>query len=351
MKSPDGRRYVVRASKDPKRDNRDLSETERARLLHRNFDLTKPRSLLFELSTGHIGDTVIAFEAVLALRAYLKKKTKARFEFQGRIDAPKRRFFERFLKLVPIFDRVGIRSEAPRFPPLKMETLHKHFRVEFLSMGSHWDFYWAMWGLPGKYRPVKAPLERFRRQARKEFSSVRGKLGLPGDRGFVFFFPESSPLDGTHKLWPMSNWIELVLRTLDSTSHTILICSHRAEFRELARRDPRVVIFDPEEAPVRADFFTLAMLVENADAIVSVDTGPAHVAGMLNRRCITLFGPTNPGFEGHRNNMNIRVSSCPPCGWKVQSQFCINNICMKEILPRDISELLNGALKGNYEPC
>lgn len=59
---------------------RDLTPDQRRTILFRDFDTMSSRSLLFKLNGG-IGDILIAFEAILTLKTFLKEHSDQRFEF------------------------------------------------------------------------------------------------------------------------------------------------------------------------------------------------------------------------------------------------------------------------------
>jgi len=85
---------------------------------------------------------------------------------------------------------------------------------------------------------------------------------------------------------------------------------------------------------------TIPELVEvmaRADAVVSCDTGPMHLASALGTKLIALFGPSNPERTGPFYGKIIQKKwPCAPCN----RQFCNNPACMEAIKPEDVLAML-----------
>jgi len=87
----------------------------------------------------------------------------------------------------------------------------------------------------------------------------------------------------------------------------------------------------------------LAILIKNSKAVVSVDTGPMHIASAFKKPTIALFGPTSPERTGPwAGKFKVLKSSlsCSPCFKKK----CENQICMSKILPEEVKKALNELL-------
>lgn len=81
---------------------------------------------------------------------------------------------------------------------------------------------------------------------------------------------------------------------------------------------------------------TLAELVEviaNADAVVSCDTGPMHLAAALEKPLVALFGPSDPRRTGPYHGTVIRhAMACSPCNRKLcRAPFCMDAITSTEV--------------------
>ena len=85
----------------------------------------------------------------------------------------------------------------------------------------------------------------------------------------------------------------------------------------------------------------LAVFLANAKAMVSVDTGPMHIAQAVNCPTVALFGPTDPAIWGtcNANSQSLYFhEDCSPCWGKGE---CLkNNDCMSRLQAKTILETL-----------
>lgn len=75
----------------------------------------------------------------------------------------------------------------------------------------------------------------------------------------------------------------------------------------------------------------LSALIKLSTVLLSVDTGPMHIAQGVNTPVVALFGPTDPAVWGPRNSHDYIIYKnieCSPCWGKGK---CEDNICMEKI--------------------
>ena len=80
----------------------------------------------------------------------------------------------------------------------------------------------------------------------------------------------------------------------------------------------------------------LAALIKLSTVLLSVDTGPMHIAQGVNTPVVALFGPTDPKIWGPRNNHDkiiYKNIECSPCWGRGN---CEKNICMEKIEAREV---------------
>lgn len=101
--------------------------------------------------------------------------------------------------------------------------------------------------------------------------------------------------DDDDKAWPARHWIAALqaLRS-DHPDARIILCGapHEAALLDVIAHDARVPGVDvaARELPLRR----LMALAEIADGMLSVDTGPAHVAAVVGCPLVVLFGAQSP---------------------------------------------------------
>ncbi len=93
----------------------------------------------------------------------------------------------------------------------------------------------------------------------------------------------------------------------------------------------------------RTTIMELVTVLSGADAVVTCDTGPMHLAVSLGKEVIALFGPADPRRTGPYRGRVIRKDlPCIPCN----KRSCDDPECMTSILPEDIMEELKPILEG-----
>lgn len=81
---------------------------------------------------------------------------------------------------------------------------------------------------------------------------------------------------------------------------------------------------------------SLAALLDRADAMISTDTGPMHIAAAVDTPVVAIFGPTSPQRTGPYGPQHIVLQAsvpCSPCFRKTCETRVVEPMgCMKRIL-------------------
>jgi heptosyltransferase-2 len=79
----------------------------------------------------------------------------------------------------------------------------------------------------------------------------------------------------------------------------------------------------------------VAVLAE-AEAVITNDTGPAHIAAALGRPTAVIFGPTNPETTRPFSENSIVIRNPPDCAPCMLRDCPIDHRCMTSIEPREV---------------
>jgi ADP-heptose:LPS heptosyltransferase len=149
------------------------------------------------------------------------------------------------------------------------------------------------------------------------------------------------------KDWPIPYWqklMDLVLREFPDLK--IVVYTKDNERFTKFKLSKRVIQFNYEAGPEESDFLTSLCVISEAEFVVSLDSGIAHMSGFSKTPCVALFGPTIPMVWGNPNNFNLRVSLCPPCNNQAdRSSQCQRNACMEAIKPDQVLESIRSVLR------
>lgn len=141
------------------------------------------------------------------------------------------------------------------------------------------------------------------------------------------------------KSWPFTKYVQL-LKDLAPTADCYLIGAVSDQHAlEKIRNDAG------QNITVLAGNLTLpelAAFLEKVKLLITVDTGPMHLADAIGTPIVALFGPTDPRIWGPRGAHTLVLQkpvSCAPCWGKIE---CSEHRCMENI---EVSEVLDSVNK------
>jgi len=96
----------------------------------------------------------------------------------------------------------------------------------------------------------------------------------------------------------------------------------------------------------------LGALIKQADLLITVDTGPMHIAQAFQTPVIALMGPTDPKIWGPRRACDIilyKPMHCSPCWHKDDAvkNSCRQNECMRRIRPAEVIQAAKAILAAS----
>jgi len=105
----------------------------------------------------------------------------------------------------------------------------------------------------------------------------------------------------------------------------------------------------------RTSMRELAAVIEKLDALVSVDSGPAHLAAAVGTPLVVLWGPAileqvRPLSSRSEVALLRHAPPCAPCYETPLMKTCRRNVCMESITSREVLESVNALLHRGENP-
>lgn len=170
--------------------------------------------------------------------------------------------------------------------------------------------------------------------------------GLPAN-GFMVLHPGASGF-GAFKRWPDRRFVSLATRLLDD-GHAVGITHAPGE----AASTERIVAGTKDRArPLpTAGFPILADVIRRAGLFVAADTGPLHLAALVDTPLLGLYGPKDPAVygpygvraDGTAGLLPVLTQddvACRPCTLRK----CADPLCMTTMAPERVHHVAAGLL-------
>ncbi len=141
------------------------------------------------------------------------------------------------------------------------------------------------------------------------------------------------------KNWSFKNWEKLITLLLEKEEFNFLILgsSSDLELKSWAQNLEKRFSERLKSLVGKISLSQLVSVLKHSKLIITVDTGPMHIASALKIPTIALFGPTSPERTGPWGGKYLVVKSkisCSPCFRK----SCPTKECMKKLEPYQVKE-------------
>jgi heptosyltransferase-1 len=181
-----------------------------------------------------------------------------------------------------------------------------------------------------------------------ELVSRTGVLACPGEAGGLSYLPPgrpeanlpegafvlASPLAGWRsKQWPIEHYASLARRLRNELGLPLVLNGREASHL------PAIEDAEPHVSGIPG----LIYATRRATAVVGVDSGPLHIAAMLGKPGIAIFGPTDPARNGPYGG-SMRVLRTPHAVTTYKRGTEIDDT-MRRISPDEVFEELRGMLR------
>jgi ADP-heptose:LPS heptosyltransferase len=149
--------------------------------------------------------------------------------------------------------------------------------------------------------------------------------------------------------WNNINFVKLIHRILERTSGSVLLTGSPEDAKDTQRicqlvSDPRL-----HSIAGRTQVRELASVIKNLDLLVSVDSGPSHMAAALGTPLVVLWGSgwlnqTRPVSTVAPIRIIRHMVPCAPCQITPLQKSCRRNICMESITVEEVFAEIQGLL-------
>ncbi len=215
------------------------------------------------------------------------------------------------------------------------------------------------------YDPDEHAVRRYLRVARHlgaPGEPVRFRLALPAGASQdlePLWTEKTGPLIVMHPgtRWPSKHWppesFASLADTLTLERQARVVLTGSPADRPLISRIRSLMQTSAEDLSGRTDLKALARLFYQADAAVTTDTGPMHLAAAVGTPVAAVFGPTAPwrtGPFGLRHRIVRTNLSCSPCFQRrCPTPDCLTGLGMVEVLAA-VREILDQSTIGDRPP-
>jgi len=174
--------------------------------------------------------------------------------------------------------------------------------------------------------------------------AIRGRLRArqidPG-RGYVAVFPGARQ---ETKRWPAAHFAALIDRLSAQTHLDIVLAGSTAEV-DMCRTVGSLSATASVNLAGETTRREVIALIEAARLVITNDSGPMHVADVLHRPMVAIFGPTNPLRTGpyHHPESVVQLDlPCLPCYLRHLDRCRQKHACMNRL---DVDRVAQAALE------
>ncbi|MCD6192298.1 MAG: lipopolysaccharide heptosyltransferase II [Candidatus Aminicenantes bacterium] len=163
-------------------------------------------------------------------------------------------------------------------------------------------------------------------------TSLAATFHLDADRPWVILHPGAAY--GPAKRWPPKYFSELAGELLNRGLEVIIIGT--AEDIPLGEQISSPLSPSPKNLCGQTSLSTLLQLLQEASLVVANDSGPLHLANLLQTPVVALFGPTDPRVTGPYRQPAVVLKKEAPC-WPCRYQTCpFDHRCLTSIAPEEV---------------
>lgn len=184
-------------------------------------------------------------------------------------------------------------------------------------------------GLDNGFQRPKLPVFELDKKYISKFITNDINPSLP----IIIIHPGTSKF-GSYKQWPPLNYALLADMILDTYEVNVIFTWGPYEFgivKEIVKEMKHKALPACETRSIKQ----LIELIKRATLFIGGDTGPLHIASILDIPVVGIYGPKDPAIYGPYNGKAIVIKKDVPCS-PCSKRACGDPICMTSILPEDV---------------
>ncbi|WP_413700210.1 glycosyltransferase family 9 protein [Psychromonas sp. KJ10-10] len=176
-----------------------------------------------------------------------------------------------------------------------------------------------------------------------DYKALQNKFNLP--ERYIVLHPGNSHVGRAgsinYRAWPITHWQSLATSLCEKyhKTHSIILvgCPNEQAFIEQLEKD--IDAKNILNLGGKTSVNELITLIEQAELLISTDTGPSHIASAVKTPVLAMLGPNDyrkTGPYSHADNQVEIISlglECSPCLPDGSIKNCRSNICMINLKP------------------
>ncbi len=184
-------------------------------------------------------------------------------------------------------------------------------------------------GIETRYLRPELPATKEDEEYISKFINNSANPSLP----IIIIHPGTSKF-GSFKQWSPTNYTLLADMILEKYEANIIFTWGPGEFgvvKEILKNMKHMAIPACETDSIKQ----LTELIKRATLFIGGDTGPLHIASIMNIPIVGIYGPKDPTIYGPYNGKAIVIKKDVPCS-PCKKRTCDDPMCMTSILPEDV---------------
>jgi ADP-heptose:LPS heptosyltransferase len=147
--------------------------------------------------------------------------------------------------------------------------------------------------------------------------------------------------------WELGNFVELIRKLIAVDGIHVILTGSAEDTRDTESVAGQMPVGRVHSVAGRTRVRELAAIIKKLDLLISVDSGPAHMAAALGTPLVVLWGPgrlqqTQPVSSLSPVRIVRHPVPCAPCQSTPLQKSCRRNVCMELITPDEVFAAAQG---------